>query len=269
MKTQNTIRSFYKPIQPTAVREEGLMYKELLPDFRLKDLIYCYWELKTTQKLSEAYTYNVVADGCIDVFFELNNPQNSYVMGFSNSNTEFSIDKRFYYIGIRFLPTAFTRLFNVRATELSNRFESLYDVVPALSKFISFKIKDNSTFEQITSLLNDFFCNYLSIHDVDADKRFFNALLITLKYKGNLNVETGLDTGVSLRQLRRMFEHYIGTNVKTFCKVVRFQNLLNLSQQEGSDINKLFYDAGYYDQAHFIKDFKNLYGVTPGKSLQK
>ncbi|WP_207209744.1 helix-turn-helix domain-containing protein [Flavobacterium beibuense] len=268
MKTQDTIRPLYKPIQSTVIGE-SLMYKELLPDFQLKDLIYCYWELKTTQKLSEAYTYNVVADGCIDVFFELNNPQNSYVMGFSNTNTEFAINKTFHYIGIRFLPTAFTRLFNVRATELTNRFESLYDVVPALSKFISFKIKDNSTHNEIASLLNDFFCNYLNIYNVDVDKRFFNAFLITLKHRGILNVETDLDTGISSRQLRRMFEHYVGTNVKTFCKVVRFQNLLNLSQQGSRNINKIFYDAGYYDQAHFIKDFKNLYGITPGKSLQK
>ena len=71
---------------------------------------------------------------------------------------------------------------------------------------------------------------------------------------------------ISPRQLRRLFEYYIGDSTKTFSKVVRFQNILKAKPSTQSlRENKLFYDTGYFDQAHFIKDFKNFYGVTPGK----
>ena len=77
-----------------------------------------------------------------------------------------------------------------------------------------------------------------------------------------------MNTGVSQRQLRRLFEFYIGDTAKTFAKVVRFQNILRAKPSSQSlRQNKLFFDVGYYDQAHFIKEFKNFYGVTPSKAF--
>ena len=83
-----------------------------------------------------------------------------------------------------------------------------------------------------------------------------------------LNVETDLNTGISPRQLRRLFEFYIGDSAKTFSQVVRFQNILRAKPSSQSlRQNKLFFDVGYYDQAHFVKEFKNFYGVTPSKAF--
>ena len=85
-----------------------------------------------------------------------------------------------------------------------------------------------------------------------------------MKNYGVLNIEKDLNTGISPRQLRRLFKYYIGDSAKTFAKVVRFQNILRAKPSKQSlQQNKLFYE-GYYDQAHFIKEFKNFYGVTPG-----
>ncbi len=260
----------YTPVQPSVkLRHEGVLYNEIKPDVRLQDLIYCYWELKATQKLTEAYNYNVVADGCMDVFFELDNTQKSFVMGFSKTNTEFPLECAFNYIGIRFMPTAFTRLFKVKALEMSNRFETLDAVVPQLSQFIMHNISDTQAIEEIKTVLDNYFYEYVLGNDVEADKRFTGALSLIIQNKGLINIETDIDTGISPRQLRRMFEFYTGTNAKTFSKVVRFQNALNMAQGQSFLQDKLFYDAGYYDQAHFIKEFKALYGTTPGKALDK
>ena len=77
-----------------------------------------------------------------------------------------------------------------------------------------------------------------------------------------------MDTGISQRQLRRMFDFYIGDSPKTFAKVVRFQNILmSKPSVQSLKSNKLFYDIGFFDQAHFIKDFKYMYGLTPTIAL--
>jgi methylphosphotriester-DNA--protein-cysteine methyltransferase len=117
-------------------------------------------------------------------------------------------------------------------------------------------------------LFDDYFTALISKATFDDDPRFYKALAVILKNSGVLNIEKDLDTGISARQLRRLFEFYIGDSAKTFSKVVRFQNILRAKpSQQSLRENKLFYDNGYFDQAHFIKDFKNFYGVTPGKAF--
>lgn len=245
-----------------------MQYAEFTPDIRLQPFIYCYWQLKTIQALQEPFNYRVVADGCMDVFFEADNSKENFVMGFCKKFTEFPLENSFNYFGIRFLPTIFPQLFKVNALHLSNRFESLQAVVPGLSDFISDRLHTGQSAEQITTLLDQYLLQILHQTDFDDDPRLYEALSIILKNFGVVDMEKDIDTGISQRQLRRLFEYYIGDTPKTFSKVVRFQNILRAKPSiQSLRQNKLFFDAGYYDQAHFIKEFKNFYGVTPSKAF--
>ena len=71
-----------------------------------------------------------------------------------------------------------------------------------------------------------------------------------------------LDTGISTRQLRRLFDYYIGDSPKTFSNIVRFQHILSAKAYH----NHSFLDT-YYAPAHFTKSFKTFYGDTPSKVL--
>ncbi len=269
LKIAADIRQLYKPVQPT-VRQSAnnVTYSEFLPKITLQPFIYCYWQLKTNQKLTEQFNYRVVADGCIDIYFELNNPQENYVMGFCKKFTEFPLDNTFNYVGVRFLPTIFPQLFRINAMELSNRYEHLDLVVPHLADFISNSFNKNQSQEEIKLLFDKYFIDLISQSTFDNDNRLYGAMDIILKNFGVIDVETDLDTGISSRQLRRLFEFYIGDTAKTFSKVVRFQNILKAKPSTQSlRQNKLFFDMGYYDQSHFIKEFKNFYGVTPSKAF--
>lgn len=265
----NDIRQLYKPIQPTVKQSaDNVTYLEFLPSIRLQNYIYCYWQLKTTETLYEPFIYRVVADGCIDIFFELNNPKDNFVMGFCKKFTEFPLDNSFHYIGVRFLPTMFPQLFRINASELSNRFEQLGNVVPKVSTFITDNFHNQLTPEQIQKTFDSYFINLIENITFDNDSRLYNAIVRILQEYGVINIEKDLDTGISQRQLRRLFEYYIGDTAKTFAKVVRFQNILRAKpSQQSLRQNKLFFDVGYYDQAHFIKEFKNFYGVTPSKAF--
>jgi AraC-like DNA-binding protein len=263
------IRQLYLPVQPT-VKQAGqrVSYQEVSPNDKLSNIIYCYWELKTTERLQDLFTYSVVADGCIDIFFQLDNPSENFVMGFCKKYTEFPLDNSFHYVGVRFLPTMFPILFKVDAKELSNRFERLEVVLNETSKFITdnFSIRDD--FATIKFKLDVYFIDLIENANIFLDARFQNALNIILKNLGAVNVQTDLNIGLSQRQLRRYFEYYVGDTAKTFSQVVRFQNILNAEPSTQSlRQNKIFFDLGYYDQAHFIKEFKNFYGVTPTKAF--
>ena len=87
------IRQLYSPVQPTVNQSAAhVNYSEFLPHTRLHTFIYCYWQLKTIQPLTTPFVYRVVADGCIDVFFEISIPNESFVMGFCRKFTEFPLD---------------------------------------------------------------------------------------------------------------------------------------------------------------------------------
>ena len=271
MSINTNIRDLYSPIQPAVKRPaDQVTYTEFLPDSRLQKFIYCYWQLKTQQNLSRPFDYRVVADGCIDVYFDLNNPHENYIMGFCKTFTEFPLTDSFNYAGIRFLPTMFPQLFRINAAELSNRFEHLKSVVPELSGFLSNTFNETQSPEEIKNRFDQYFLRLMAKSAFDNDNRIYRAIGLILKNYGAVNIEKDLNTGISTRQLRRLFNFYVGDTAKTFSKVVRFQNILKARPTKQSlRQNKLFFDAGYYDQSHFIKEFKSFYGVSPGEAFKK
>lgn len=260
------IREHYIPLQPTIRQSaEQVSYTEFLPDISLQPFVYCYWELKTLQQLKEQFFYRIVADGCIDIFFDLHNPQESFVMGFCKKYTEFTLDTAFHYVGLRFLPTMFPQLFKVNAAELSNRFEHLQTVLPATAVFIAAHFFPGQDILQIKTLLDKYLLGIVANTKFNNDSRIYSAIHAILRHSGTLPVESGIDSGISPRQLRRLFEYYIGDTPKTFCKIVRFQHILKALPSLPLQESRQFFDAGYYDQSHFIKEFRNLYGITPGR----
>lgn len=270
MRVLGQIRRFYFPVQPT-VRGAGqsVHYRQILPAVGVQNYIYCYWQLKTTEQLNTPFFYRVVADGCIDIFFELSNPTDSFVMGFCKKYTQFALAPTFNYVGIRFFPTMFPQLFRINAMDLSNRFEALAIIVPKVAQYIATNFHPQLTLPLIKEKFDDFFQNYLSTVTFNEDNRLYEAITIILKNYGVLNLKEDLNTGISDRQLRRLFKFYIGDSPKTFSKVVQFQNILLAKPSSQSlKFHKLFYNHGYYDQAHFIKDFKHFYGVTPTKAFR-
>lgn len=264
-----TIKHYYKPIQPTVQAGNGkVVYQEVRPDKEIENFVYCFWQLKTQKPLEKNFIYRVVSDGCIDLFFDHKQPAENFVMGFCRRYTEFSLGKTFDYIGVRFLPAAFPHLFGVNAKTLSNQSQELKPILPDLSNWLATEIEPFEMFEQVTQQLNEKFTELREKQDFKFDQRFLDALNLIFRKKGFLNTEKDLNTGISPRQLRRIFNFYIGTTAKTFSNVVRFQYMLNVKPSKQSlKENKLYFDLGFFDQAHFIKNFKTFYGVTPSEAF--
>jgi transcriptional regulator GlxA family with amidase domain len=70
------------------------------------------------------------------------------------------------------------------------------------------------------------------------------------------------DLGISRRQLERLFHEQIGVGPKRFAGLVRFDWALRHLNSYSSCAD-LAYDAGYADQAHFVRSFQDKAGMTP------
>lgn len=269
MQALTTIKDRFMPSQP-AVKPgvDGVRYHEFAADQKLSDYIYCYWQLATVTPILEPFFYRVVADGCMDIFFEAEAPYNNYVMGFSTTYTEFPLGQTFNYIGIRFLPTALPLLFNIDAGELTNKVEALPLLLPGVARELGHVASAPAFLQTVKLSLDGLFLRLLARIDPQPDNRLYEAIDIILRSQGTLIVEKELQTGISPRQLRRLFEYYVGDTPKVFSKVVRFQQILHAKpSRQALRKNKLFFDYGYHDQAHFIKEFKTMYGLTPTIAL--
>ncbi|MGZ3885103.1 MAG: helix-turn-helix domain-containing protein, partial [Bacteroidia bacterium] len=70
--------------------------------------------------------------------------------------------------------------------------------------------------------------------------------------------------GVSQKHLISLFDKHVGLTPKALAMIFRFQQVLKQTeQQQKIDWLQIATDCGYYDQAHFVKDFYNFSGINP------
>ncbi len=76
-------------------------------------------------------------------------------------------------------------------------------------------------------------------------------------------------TAYSPRHLNRLLSPVLGMNVKGYLRLLRINRLLQSVNSGQTDFTKLALDMGYFDQAHFIHDFKSVVDVTPTQYLKQ
>jgi methylphosphotriester-DNA--protein-cysteine methyltransferase len=69
--------------------------------------------------------------------------------------------------------------------------------------------------------------------------------------------------GIDYRTLERGFKITVGLTPKEFARVIRFKNVYKAFRQNLCKDPAYFLDWGYYDQSHYIKEFKYFMGSTP------
>lgn len=68
---------------------------------------------------------------------------------------------------------------------------------------------------------------------------------------------------VSPRHLRRMVTEHVGIGPAEYVRLARFIASLHRMAEPGRTLTQVAYAAGYYDQAHFCRDFRSFAGMTP------
>jgi AraC-like DNA-binding protein len=71
---------------------------------------------------------------------------------------------------------------------------------------------------------------------------------------------------INRRKLERDFDYHVGVSPKFLQRVLRFRKaMLSFHRSRNRNLTALAYDCGYFDQAHFINDFKEFTGLSPKK----
>jgi len=103
------------------------------------------------------------------------------------------------------------------------------------------------------------------LKNTEPDKLVLAALALIHKSKGNIRIKELMDQlHISQSPLEKRFRQTVGTSPKKFASIVRLKNVLH-HYTTNTSLTELGYEAGFYDQAHFIKEFKTFTGETPEK----
>ena len=116
--------------------------------------------------------------------------------------------------------------------------------------------------KELVSLLDN------SIQIPDHLRQLFN----TLAYSQNLVQlsEFCEQNNICIRKLERMYNKYIGVSASTYHTLNRFHCSVNqMLHKDYSKLSDLAFDNGYFDQMHFIKDFKRFAGDSPKNFVQQ
>lgn len=119
-------------------------------------------------------------------------------------------------------------------------------------------IQHNLLFEQLEALLNKKLEDYQQ-----STKQKITKMLELLKLDIP-NDQLAQACGISERELQRRFKQYVGISPRVYQRIMKLNKIkTTLSDGEFDNLTQIALDNGYYDQAHFIRDFKSFMQRTP------
>lgn len=249
-----------------------MIYQTIQPAERLKNIIRHFWVLESDLP----YTHYSMADVCPELLFHYNGRFDeihtdgtsapsfvSGVHGQTSSTTKFQINKGFGLFGVYFYPQAIPLLFNLPATELTNQMAGLSTLLKAAGNELEEKMITAADNHQRLGIISAFIERKLSSGH-SAPLPVFSCMQNIIQNKGCLQVRQLADESfLSERQFERQFKQFAGFSPKLFSRIVRFQSAAALYGQRNRSLTDIAYKSGYYDQAHFVHDFKKFSGHYP------
>ena len=101
------------------------------------------------------------------------------------------------------------------------------------------------------------------LRDIETDKLIVEAVKLIYQSKGTIRVkELNEKLFISQSPFEKRFRKVVGTTAKKFASIVRFNTVLDHLNETKTQA-EICYENNFFDQAHFIKDFKHFTGDTP------
>ncbi|HWV28948.1 MAG TPA: helix-turn-helix domain-containing protein [Dyadobacter sp.] len=166
-------------------------------------------------------------------------------------------------------PFGAAALFKIPASELRNQIIGCADCFGANFESVSDQIASSPAIHDKIRAAEHFLLSRLQnpTHD---NTLVTNTIDIIHSQNGLISVaQLTMLTGATERQLQRKFEEQIGISPKRYAGITRMQYALRMLRKKPahSSLAGIACEAGFFDQAHLIREMKKLSGLTPGQYL--
>jgi AraC-like DNA-binding protein len=250
-------------------------YCEQPPAAPLTRWVECVWLLQSDSPMS---AHRVPPDGCLDIIYD--HGHGLRAIGTMTREQRFDFPKGVCMAGIRFRPGMAGPFLGVSPAELTDGSAPLEDLWARRARELKIKVEDARSIQDAMGIL----LSSLPTRDI-APNPVQKAIEAIAAANGNVDLDSiARQANLSPRQFRRRCLKESGLSPKHLCRVLRFRHASRIARAVGQmnmdrlnmghlTLDRLNMDrlnwsaialeAEYFDQAHFIRDFRQFTGLTP------
>jgi AraC-like DNA-binding protein len=250
-----------------------MLTKRIAPPKHLEQYIRFFWTLEFTDLSSHDSLFKVFARKYPRMVFQHSNGNSgiyhgedylplAYLSGLNTRPYDCGIHPSISAIGVSFYPHALRPIFGMNVSGIVNE-------LPDISNFVNTclvnRLLDARSTDQKVQILSDFFSRQLrrsSGEEIVYERGW--KMLMNGTDENQVQHLTRV-FNLSERQLERRFKENLGLSPKQYLRINRFERSLSLLHAcNSSSLRDISYELGYSDQSHFIREFRQFSGNTPG-----
>lgn len=267
IKTKTSLREKNKPT--------GVTYKLYAPHPLLKPFVSCYWVLRTGARFHNQQL--LIPDGYVDLIFNYGQSyqrtefdsgmpwktiNQSHIVGERAASVLVENNAHMDLFGVKLNPYGLWALTNTPAREFSREIVPLH-CLPASFLALESQIYDALGDAAKIMIMEQFLMeNLLSFSSEHIQLQASTQMIIRSKGNISINALTN-EVNMPYKNLERAFNRFVGLSPKSFSRIIRFKKVLRAINKSPDQTQHIYLDYGYYDQNHFIKEFKHFMGGTP------
>lgn len=254
------------------------MYQLSSPAPALSPFIEHYWFVSATEARPFDLRVDVYVDARADLVFNFGAPYTRTVLDgrtapleqlASNLDAQRTRPIRIAQrgaveiVGVRFRTAGLSPFVSQPVDGWTDRVVPLDEAFGADGPAVEAALRAASSREARTELLDAFFGARLAQTPAHATVQ---ALMTRIERAGGdvRMADLSAEGRVPIRKLDRWFLRHLGFSPKAFARIVRFQRALTMLKTDpGCTLAAVGAACGYYDQPHFVRDFKQYAGVAP------
>jgi AraC-like DNA-binding protein len=188
---------------------------------------------------------------------------NSIIVGPQLHKVNIKLGQDHVVIRVGFHPGGLHRLIGLPMHQIVNHACDTADFFNQQIRAVNERLFNTMAYDDMITVVEEFLLQ--KIRSAKAALPFDNAMAQLVKHNGLMDIEAVASMAcVSLRQLERQCKERIGLPPKLYARLIRFSKAYRLYEANTSlSWTHIAHTCGYFDQMHFIRDFKEFAGVTP------
>lgn len=255
-----------------------MLFEKYIPSKQFCNIIAYFWTIKSSEIDKKGASYRFVPDAYVDWVFHsgmpwqcnfpnvLKNPKTSqfHIFGQIKKYIDLTLPaKKLDVFGVKFHPWVVNDIWKIDMHYLTDSCLDLCQLdLPKMKELQEEVVLSNNVQEKI-KVIEKYLSSYTNYTNKNSLRHIFPSIEIEADYLKTV------DFGITKRRLEQRFKNEIGISPKHFLRTLRINAVIEkMKIKDSQTLTHLALENNYYDQSHFIKDFKQFTGLSPTHFLK-